>query len=406
MKSQMRWCVIIIGALFVCLGNSSYSATEAYVTKDGKIYVGKAVIRGEETIVIRTEQDTVTLNKKDLLELSETELEARVLLWQAEQAKAEADKAYLADDPGKASYYYDVSLSSLASIEKRTEEQFSSARELIDEITLNKQRLKSTLDARGLTAYKGQLFTKPILDYHLAKGHFLIGKGVWINPSQQCDKCEMNGKILCPKCAGKGQLIVDCPDCQGGVVTCPNCKGSGQVICQQCKGTGGHWTSICNSCLGTGETTKRCKYCNGRGKVTDNCNLCRSRGYIIRRILITNDSGEKIWVNRHFTCPACYGLGYDKIICSECSGSGTTTITCRQCNGIGKISGYCFACRGGGYVPCCKYIACSKCRAKGILQEQCNLCGGKAYIICPDCDGKKYTGEPCSDPTESLENKN
>jgi hypothetical protein len=399
MRCKILWIAVVISSTILAKAYGGDSAAlETFVTKDEQVYVGKVVIRGEETIVVRTAKCDVTLDKKDILNLSKTELEARRLLWQAREAKEEADKAYLLNDLGRASYLYDISLSSLASVNENAKEQSAAAKELIEEITTRVEDLNAALDERGLRAYQAQLFKKSILDHHLSKGHILIGKAIWITPSQLCDKCQMNGRVYCDSCEGRGQRSIDCLDCQGGLITCPDCKGSGQARCLQCKGTGGHWTENCPDCSGKGRITRECRRCDGSGERRILCYNCEHRGYVIKKTVITDDKGNKTTVYKHFICLSCRGEGFLERSCSHCDGTGTTSTKCLRCRGVGQMSGYCTKCNGSGKVLCSKLIECAKCRATGKINELCDACSGKGYITCPKCDGRKYTGEPCPDP--------
>jgi hypothetical protein len=397
----------VISALFLTAICLPVTHAETFVTKDGKVYVGKVVIESQNTVVVRTEEGTVSLDKNDLLDLPRAELEARGLLWRGRQAKAKADSACLLDDLGTASYYYDVSLAILASVDGSAKEQFDVAKQLIDEIKARVKELSATLDQQGLGVHQGLLFKRFVLEHHLREGHVLVGKAVWVAPSQLCDRCKTRGSIPCATCATRGQVTVRCPECRNGWKTCPYCRGTGRVTCSRCRGTGGHWRAACSSCGGAGKTIDTCRNCAGTGTVSVRCRTCRGKGVVVRKSKAYDNRGNVIWVETEVTCSVCGGNGSLSAACPVCGGKGSRTSTCWRCSGSGTVSGHCTDCGGSGYIPCSRSTRCEKCQGGGKIQEPCQACNGRGYTSCPTCGGKGYTGDPCPDPlppeTENMD---
>jgi hypothetical protein len=356
----MRATPVLLRCLVLVLFMSSLAAAETFVTKDGTVYVGDVVIRGKNTIVLRTDEGKVTLNREDLLDLPPVALEARCHLWKGKQGKAKADKALAVNDLGMAMYFYEASILELTAIDAALEEEFALAQGLIEEVKAQIKDVVATLEERGLAAYQGQLFKKEVLDYHLHEGHILVGTNVWIAPSQRCSRCEAKGWIRCEACASQGWRDVTCPNCEGGRATCPRCGGTGAAPCTECKGTG-KYTVNCPKCNGTGSIT--CSACNGKGT---------------------------IWRYYYPYYPYRY-----RVTCPKCSGRGT--VTCTWCGGKKTVTAPCPQCQGKGRVACPKTVQCPDCKGTGKLRIRCDTCGGRGYVTCPDCHGKGYTGTPCPD---------
>ena len=361
----MRSSSVLIRLLTLALLMPSFAAAETFVTKDGTTYVGEVIIQSEKAIMLRTDDGQVTLNRKDLLELPPTELEARGHLWKGKQAREKGDKAYVLEDLGMASYYYKTSLAELTSINASIEKEFALARELIEEIEARLEKLETTLDGRGLAAYRGQVFKKDLLEHHLGEGHILVGKGIWISPSQICDRCEGKGWIPCEACSSTGHVVVSCSECNNGRIVCPVCKGSGSTACPSCKGRGKYVVN-CPKCNGTGSI--QCRGCGGKGTIWKYYH----RYYPYRRY--------------RATCPRCGGRG--KVACTWCGGKKTVGATCPTCQGTGRIT-------------CPKTVRCPHCKGTGKTRRICEACVGRGYLSCPACDGKRYSGNPCPDPNSS-----
>jgi len=364
-----------------------------FVTKEGKTYLGEAVIETQDKIVVRTETGIVELEKRDLLHLSEAELNAHRLLYLGKRAKAEADKAYLLDDLGKAAYYWDASLAALASIDPGMEKQFALGEQLIRDVKASIEKLEATLEERGLAAYKGQLFEKGILDYHLSQGHVLSAKGIWTDPSQVCDGCQGTGWVQCEPCSGTGLVSVRCPDCRNGRIPNPRGNGTGKAVCHDCGGDGKR-TVRCSRCAGSGEVI--CPNCRGSGTKTERCPRCNGKGEIVTRIRAYDNWGNVIWVKARTTCTQCGGRGRVEVVCRVCDGDGK--IVCPRCRGSGKGTVRCRSCAGRGYIVVPTTVPCPRCHGTGWLQKKCEACAGRGSRTCPDCGGKGYTGNPCPDP--------
>ncbi len=126
-----------------------------------------------------------------------------------------------------------------------------------------------------------------------------------------CPRCSGLGKIPCPICKGKGEITEyrdtvffdddgnthhtyqrvrsPCPNCSGtgyipcsicneaGQIRCPKCAGKGRMLikCEKCKGSGG---IICSDCRGTGKIT--CPHCHGHYGHLEDCLSCKGRGLI------------------------------------------------------------------------------------------------------------------------------
>lgn len=364
-ERPMRASSLLVQILAFALLLPLLAGAETFVTKDGTTYVGDVVIRGQTTIVVRTDDGNVTLKKEDLLQLPAAALEARGHLWKGKQARKKADKAYLLEDLGMASHYYKASLAELASIPASTEKEFALARDLIQEVKARLKELEATLDERGLAAYQGQLFKKDALEHHLGEGHILVGKGIWISPSQVCERCEGKGWMPCEACSSTGYVTVPCPRCKEGRLVCPICRGTGSALCPSCKGLGKYVVN-CPKCNGMG--TIECRGCGGTGTVWKYYPY-----YPYRR--------------HRGTCPRCGGRG---------------RVTCTWCGGKRTVEAACPTCQGAGHVPCPKTVQCRHCKGTGKIKKVCEACAGRRYVLCPVCHGKRYTGEPCPDPDSSA----
>ena len=115
----------------------------------------------------------------------------------------------------------------------------------------------------------------------------------------------------CPKCNGTGQLYyfnritkeVVCNRCVNGQVwmDCPKCKGKGRIIVRFKKGGG--TDSICHNC---GESTEiyrdKFKEPNSKFKIEAMCRVCK--GTTIAKILVLDYSLKSTTV-----CPLCDSLG-------------------------------------------------------------------------------------------------
>lgn len=91
----------------------------------------------------------------------------------------------------------------------------------------------------------------------------------------------------CPKCHGKGTIIMRCHRCYGdGGRPCPTCNKKRVVPCA-CKGS----DDDCPKCEGTGwrpcpnewcrDGIEMCRACSGRGKYEDTCPTCYGRGIVL-----------------------------------------------------------------------------------------------------------------------------
>ncbi len=391
--SFSRWAFLAVALL-----TPSLAAGETFITKDGKIYVGTAIMKGENAITVHTKGGTVTLDKQDLLDLSPEEANARALLWEGRQAKAKADKAYLADDLGQASYCYGISLATLTAIGERTKEQFAAASPLIEQVKARAEELRATLDERGLTEYKGQLFKTAILEHHLSQGHILLRKGIWVARSQICHGCGGKGLTPCAACSATGRSSVRCPYCRNGQVPNPRGKGTGKATCSYCGGRGQIYVK-CPTCRGRGSVV--CSNCRGKGRVRERCTHCDGKGHITIRIKLRDNWGNVFWGKGKTTCTACGGKGRVEVECAVCAGDGW--VNCYSCGGSGKRSARCSNCGGRGYIAVPTKVPCPTCHGTRFLAKVCEACAGRGYTTCPDCGGKGYIGEPCPDPPAEPE---
>jgi len=387
MRALTFLCVSALALLCLLDANA-----ETFVTKDGKIYVGTTVMDGKNAITVRTKEGTVTLSKRDLLELTPEEAAARVLLSQGEQAKAKADTAYQADDLGRASYYYRASLAALGAIGEGTKEQFAAASRLMEQAKARAEKLQATLDQRGLTEYRGQLFKPTILQDHLSEEHVLVGKGIWVMRSQICDVCASKGRTPCATCSGAGAIPVRCPYCQSGRIPNPRSNGTAKAICTTCGGRG-RVAATCATCRGRGKVL--CGTCRAKGLLKERCVHCKGRGYISVPTIEYDNRGHLVEVRKRIECAACNRKGYLRVQCPTCG--GTKWATCGSCGGTGKRGVKCRDCAGLGYVAVPSTVPCPRCHQGGV-QKACPTCGARGYTTCTKCDGKGYTGDPCPDP--------
>lgn len=56
--------------------------------------------------------------------------------------------------------------------------------------------------------------------------------------SENCSRCNGNGKIPCPGCGGRGAKSQNKGLNETKVVNCSGCNGSGRVTCGGCGGSG------------------------------------------------------------------------------------------------------------------------------------------------------------------------
>lgn len=71
----------------------------------------------------------------------------------------------------------------------------------------------------------------------------------------------------CHLCLDEGDVLVECPGCDQGLVTCPKCEGTGEAS------RWGTWDQReCLACRGYGVV--KCGRCEGEGCVTEPCPEC------------------------------------------------------------------------------------------------------------------------------------
>jgi hypothetical protein len=393
-NARTRVCVGLL-LVFICpflLSSQGRCAeTRTFVTKAGDVFVGEVVMEGENAVAIRTAGGMVTVRKSELLNVSPEEAAAWGLLLQGKQSKAEADKAYEAGDLGAASYQYETTLERLKAVPSDAAEPAASAQALVEQVEARAEQIRSSLAERGLAAYRGQLFEKAVLDYHLGNGHMLVGKATWVEPSQICSRCMGKQRIACETCSGHGKMRFDCPYCTAGLAPNPVGNGTGIAVCSGCAGNGQVGVT-CPTCRGSGQT--RCATCRGKGTVREKCKACNGKGHIRKRVKYPGGT----WRVESIDCTACGRTGRVDVKCKACGGTGH--LICSRCRGQKQINVRCPRCGGKGKMLVAKTIPCTHCHF-GWIEKTCEICRGMGYVPCPDCGGVGYTGDPIPDPDTS-----
>ena len=73
---------------------------------------------------------------------------------------------------------------------------------------------------------------------------------------EECYKCYGNGLTMCPKCIGRGVLIVANKFGDPVYSSCDMCDSKGYIICPICNGSE-ELSGRCNVCLGTGKKVSK-----------------------------------------------------------------------------------------------------------------------------------------------------
>ena len=138
--------------------------------------------------------------------------------------------------------------------------------------------------------------------------------------SQECEKCEGEGKITCTQC-------------QNGKVTCSECNGKKKLKCEKCEGKGYSVTEDkCDKC----KDSKKTGYIYNTSKAFQDIYTGNVKG---------SADGDDYWN----MCTDCHGTGYKTIDCSNCDGTGLGSV-CTACNGEGNVN--CPECEGSTFVTC------------------------------------------------------
>lgn len=374
---------------------------EVFVTKDGEVYVGDAVGRLSESILIKTADGHVSLKLSDLVELPPAILQAKGAVHEAERYAALAERALKGKEPAVAIALWQSAIDELAAVPAEAEEESEQAKTLTAQYRENLRQTAEELDERGLAPYKGRMFPKAVLAHHLKAGHVLVGMRFWIEPSQLCAECNGKGRLLCRTCHQTGIVRRDCPECTGGTLVCPHCQGTGWRRCPTCLGAK-KITRQCRACGGAGDVV--CPDCDGRGTKLVRCPECDGKGrVVVSRRWIRIKGGHLIRDDVMRTCPRCEGARRVRVECPTCGGTGRDA--CPYCNGSGRRANVCTTCRGRGVVTCPTILTCRRCRGIGSLRITCPDCHGKGYLTCPECEGRGFKGDPQPDPPPKESDK-
>jgi DnaJ-class molecular chaperone len=391
---------LLLLACFLMLVCAPAVRGEVFVTKDGAVYVGDAVGRTAETMLIKTPDGHVSLKVSDLVELPPAVLEAKGAVHEAQRYDALAARAVAGKQPAVAVSYWQSALDELATVPPEAGEEFKQANDLAAQFHDKLRVTAKELDERGLAAFQGRTFSKKVLAYHLNAGHELIGRRFWIEPPQRCTECAGTGRLPCVTCERTGVVRRDCPYCRAGSIDCPYCHGTGSRPCPSCLGSG-QISRACRACAGAGDVV--CDDCDGTGTKLIRCPECDGKGRIVlQRRWIRIKGGYLVRDDVTQVCPRCDGVRKVRVACATCDGTGRTM--CLYCNGTGRRVSPCTTCRGRGTVFCPTILTCRHCRGVGWIATACPDCLGKGYVDCPACEGRGFTGDPQPDPpTEKAE---
>lgn len=238
-------------------------------------------------------------------------------------------------------------------------------------VRLRVQRLLGEVEAAllssGRVLHRSTALPREEVAWHLAQGHKLFQRRLWLRSDQLCATCRSSGHLACPQCGARGRIQRPCPVCAGvGQLTCPICVGVGSQDCAVCRGQG--------------SLARLCRRCLGRGTVTS------SRGGYPGwgggpQIIVGGGSIITLPGNRFG-----YGYGY---------GYGNPVIVdCARCGGEGRERYSCPTCHGRGARSCPKTVSCQACQAQGFTWVVCPQCQGGKEIACSRCLGCGYLGEP------------
>jgi hypothetical protein len=338
------------------------------VLADGRVLAG--VLRGgdREKILFAADGQEYWLGPEDLADLSLPRMLARGRLDRAGRLLdlAEKDRE---KDPGRASYRAREAVAAVAEIDPGPAplEQVEGG-ELVRRAEALLARIETDLAASGQVIYRHTALPREDVAWHLAQGHILFQRRLWLRSDQVCDRCQGSGTLGCPDCGARGRIKQPCAACAGtGKLVCPICEGIGSKACPACRGRGA---------LG-----RTCRRCHGRGSSIEYRYDYPSWGCTPRIII---GKGSTIVIPGS---PFSYGYGGYPV-----------SVTCSRCGGSGREERPCPTCGGQGTVSCPKTVSCQLCQGIGFTWETCPRCQGRREITCETCSGAGYQGEPQQRP--------
>jgi hypothetical protein len=358
------------------------------VLKNGAVLNGRITGNSAEKILFESGKRDYLIGIDDAAPISFQEIIAQDSLNKAkghlDKAKTLLNASVFNSEPadngegkkrGEVMFHAEEALKQLKTISPDTENEFQTAKSMITEISDIVDKINFSLSKNNEAIYHDTVFPVEILNYHLKRGDILLRKKFWLKPDQLCRTCHATGKKNCPLCRGKGRLQKDCPLCVAGRVTCKICKGTGRKKCTYCSGKGYIYiekkqSTVVASFGGYGDYGRY--YPRTGGGAT----LYSKGGYMF------------------FQPGYCYD--YPRY-------SGSYFSVGDEARAVKKV---CPVCHGTGSIPCPKTVKCTKCNGVGYFIEVCSVCGGEKHILCKECAGKGFHGDPQKDPEELDTSKN